>query len=180
MSLFCNWIWSNTYNVWREYKENINVTEQKQIIIKANFPQHFCKKRKKSNVRSEQSLCLSPMPHCWNSQHAKKRQNRQDKIYLESARSTTCNISSNELLNRLLYKINKYKQLHVQVNKYEYYQIINLKAVINRKVITRSRLRLTTPSEHLVPKWHCMNVDATSSRSIDVHTTSILHHVPAR
>ena len=35
------------------------------------------------------------------------------------------------------------------------------------------------PSGHLVPKWRRINVDATSSRRIDIYTTSFLRHVPA-
>ena len=36
-----------------------------------------------------------------------------------------------------------------------------------------------SPSVDMVPKWRRINVDATSSRRIDVHTTSFLRHVPA-
>ena len=35
------------------------------------------------------------------------------------------------------------------------------------------------PSGHLVPKWRRINVDATSSRRIDVNTTSFWHQMPA-
>ena len=40
-------------------------------------------------------------------------------------------------------------------------------------------LREILPTGHTVPKWRRLNVDATSSRRIDVDTTSFLHHVPA-
>ena len=35
------------------------------------------------------------------------------------------------------------------------------------------------PSGHLVRKWRRINVDATSSRRINVNTTSFLHQMPA-
>ena len=40
-------------------------------------------------------------------------------------------------------------------------------------------LPLTPLSGHMLPKLCCINVDATSSRRIDINKTSYLHHAPA-